>query len=141
MLHWAELIYNHITVKVPGDEGHFLINPYGLHYSEVTASNLVKIDLDGNIIGDSDWPVNQAGHVIHSAIHGARPDVHCILHTHTTTGVAVACLEEGLTQSSFYSAMLYDEIAYHDFEGLAEAADEAPRASMIAAPRLATVGM
>ena len=126
-LGWTELIFNHITAKVPGPDAHFLINPYGLHYSEVTASNLVKIDLDGNIIGDSAWPVNQAGYVIHSAIHAARPDVHCIMHTHTTTGVAVACLKEGLTQTNFYSAMLHDEIAYHDFEGLTTRPDECDR--------------
>jgi len=126
-LGWTELIFNHITAKVPGPDAHFLINPYGLHYSEVTASNLVKIDLDGNIIGDSAWPVNQAGYVIHSAIHAARPDVHCIMHTHTTTGLAVACLEEGLTQTNFYSAMLHDEVAYHDFEGLTTRPDECPR--------------
>lgn len=126
-LGWTELIFNHITAKVPGPEAHFLINPYGLHYSEVTATNLVKIDLDGNTIGDSAWPVNRAGYVIHSAIHAARPDVHCIMHTHTTTGLAVACLEEGLTQTNFYSAMLHGEIAYHDFEGLTTRPDECPR--------------
>jgi ribulose-5-phosphate 4-epimerase/fuculose-1-phosphate aldolase len=127
MLGWTELIFNHITAKVPGPEEHFLINPYGLWYSEVTASNLVKIDLAGNIVADSEWPVNKAGYVIHSAIHRARADVHCIMHTHTTTGVAVACMRQGLEQSNFYSAMLHDEIAYHDFEGLTTRADECDR--------------
>jgi ribulose-5-phosphate 4-epimerase/fuculose-1-phosphate aldolase len=127
MLGWTELIFNHITVKVPGPEEHFLINPYGLWYSEVTASNLVKLDLDGNIVGDSAWPANKAGYIIHSAIHRARADVHCIMHTHTTTGVAVACLKEGLSQTNFYSAMLHDEIAYHDFEGLTTRPDECDR--------------
>jgi len=127
MLGWTELIFNHITAKVPGPEEHFLINPYGLWYDEVTASNLVKIDLDGNIVGDSDWPVNKAGYIIHSAIHRARPEVQCIMHTHTTTGLAVACLAEGLTQTNFYSAMLHDELAYHDFEGLTTRPDECER--------------
>ena len=127
LLGWTELIFNHITAKVPGPDEHFLINPFGLHYSEVTASNLVKIDLDGNIVGDSEWPVNLAGFVIHSAIHRARPDVHCIMHTHTTTGMAVACLEAGLTQTNFYSAMLEGSVAYHDFEGTTTRADECNR--------------
>ena len=127
MLGWTELIFNHITMKVPGPEQHFLINPFGLHYSEVTASNLVKIDLDGNIIGESQWPINPAGYIIHSAVHAARPDVHCIMHTHTTAGLAVACLEEGLTQTNFYSAFLHDRVAYHDFEGLTTRADECDR--------------
>jgi ribulose-5-phosphate 4-epimerase/fuculose-1-phosphate aldolase len=127
MLGWTELIFNHITAKGPGPEEHFLINPYGLWYDEVTASNLVKIDLDGNIVGDSDWPVNKAGYIIHSAIHRARPDVHCIMHTHTTTGLAVACLAEGLTQTNFYSATLHDAVAYHDFEGLTTRPDECDR--------------
>ena len=80
---WTELIYNHITVKLPGDEHHFLINPYGLHYSEVTASNLVKVDIEGNIVEETDYAVNPAGIVIHTAIHAARTDVVCIAHTHT----------------------------------------------------------
>ncbi len=127
MLGWTELIFNHITAKVPGPEEHFLINPYGLFYAEVTASNLVKIDLDGNILGASDWPVNKAGTIIHGAVHRARPDVHCIMHTHTTTGIAVACLEAGLTQTNFYSAFLHDRIAYHDFEGVTTRDDECSR--------------
>jgi len=127
LLGWTELIFNHITAKVPGPEEHFLINPFGLHYSEITASNLVKIDLDGNIIGDGEWSVNLAGFVIHSAIHRARPDVKCITHTHTTTGMAVACLEAGLTQTNFYSAMMHDSVAYHDFEGITTRPDECDR--------------
>jgi ribulose-5-phosphate 4-epimerase/fuculose-1-phosphate aldolase len=124
---WTESIYNHITAKVPGPEEHFLINPFGLHYSEVTASNLVKIDLEGNAIGASEWPINPAGYVIHSAIHAARADAGCIMHTHTTTGMAVACLEEGLMQMNFYSAFFHDMIAYHDFEGLTTRLDERER--------------
>ncbi|MBX6745254.1 MAG: class II aldolase/adducin family protein, partial [Acetobacteraceae bacterium] len=90
-LGWVEMIYNHITVRIPGPEHHFLINPFGLMYREVTVSNLVKIDLEGRIIGASAWPVNPAGFVIHGAIHAAIPEAHCVMHTHTTAGMAVAC--------------------------------------------------
>jgi len=124
---WIELIFNHITVRVPGPDKHVLINPYGLMYNEVTASNLVKIDLDGNIVGPSNHPVNPAGYIIHSAIHRAREDAHCIMHTHTTTGMAVACKAEGLTPSNFYAAMIWGGIAYHDFEGITTNPDEQPR--------------
>jgi|TARA_B110000879_G_scaffold7711_1_gene9887 ribulose-5-phosphate 4-epimerase/fuculose-1-phosphate aldolase len=124
---WTELIYNHITVKLPGDEHHFLINPYGLHYSEVKASNLVKVDIDGNIVEDTDYAVNPAGIVIHTAIHAARPDVTCIAHTHTDAGMAVACSEEGLRNDNFYSALLNNRVAYHDFEGITVMDDEKPR--------------
>jgi len=115
---WDELIYNHITVKVPGAETHFLINPYGLHYSEVTASNLVKVDIEGNIIGESDYPVNPAGMLIHSAIHSVRDDAHCIGHVHTDAGMTVACQEGGLRIDNFYSVLLYNQVAYHDFHGI-----------------------
>jgi ribulose-5-phosphate 4-epimerase/fuculose-1-phosphate aldolase len=118
MLGWVEMIFNHITVRVPGQELGFLINPFGLQYREVTASNLVLIDIDGNPVRPSAWPVNRAGFVIHSAIHGAVPDAHCVMHTHTTTGVAVACLKEGLSPHTFYGAMLHGRVAYHDFEGI-----------------------
>lgn len=117
-LGWVELIYNHITARVPGPEPYFLINPFGLMYSEVTASNLVKIDLTGNVVGDSDWPVNPAGFVIHSAIHETVPNAHCVMHTHTTAGMAVACKEAGLDSNNFYSAQIYGQVAYHDFEGI-----------------------
>jgi len=115
---WSEMIYNHITVKVPGSEGHFLINPYGLHYKEVTASNLVKVDINGAIVEASDYPVNPAGMLIHSAIHGARDDAHCIGHIHSTAGMTVACQQEGLRIDNFYSVLLHKQIAYHDFQGI-----------------------
>jgi len=115
---WSELIYNHITVKVPGDEGHFLINPYGLHYKEVTASNLVKVDIHGNVVEDTDYAVNPAGMLIHSAIHSTREDAHCIGHIHSTAGMTVACQEGGLRIDNFYSVLLYNKIAYHDFQGI-----------------------
>lgn len=127
MLGWTELIYNHITLRLPGDEPRFLINPFGLHYSEVTASNLVCIDLEGNIIGPSDWPVNPAGFTVHAAIHRGIPEAHCVMHTHTTAGLAVACSQAGLSMDNFYSAQLHGKVAYHDFEGITVHADEGPR--------------
>ena len=127
MLGWTEMIFNHITLRVPGPERHFLINPFGLWYREVTASNLVKIDLDGNPVGPSEWPVNRAGFVIHSAIHAAREDAHCIMHTHTTAGVAIACQRDGLAPDNFYSALIHGQVAYHDFEGVTVRDDEKPR--------------
>jgi len=117
-LGWTELIYNHITAKVPGPEPHYLINPYGLWYSEVTASNLVKVDLAGKSVDGSKFPVNIAGFVIHSAVHAARADAHCIIHTHSTAGSAVSCKKDGLRYDNFYSAILHGEVAYHDFEGV-----------------------
>lgn len=131
MLGWTEMIYNHITLRVPesatGGEKHFLINPFGLHYSEVTASNLVKIDLAGNILDESAYPINPAGYVLHSCIHDGVPGAHCVMHTHTTAGVAVASLASGLSQSNFYSAQLHELVAYHDFEGITIRTDEGPR--------------
>ena len=127
LLGWTELIYNHITVRIPGPERHFLINPFGLHYSEVKASNLVKIDPEGRVIGDSTWPVNPAGFVLHSAIHQGIEGAHCVMHTHTTAGCAVACSQAGLSMDNFYSAQLHDRVGYHDFEGITVHADEGPR--------------
>ena len=131
MLGWTEMIYNHITLRLPdsvtGGEKHFLINPFGLHYTEVTASNLVKINLAGDVLDDSPYPVNPAGYVLHSTIHGHIEGAHCVMHTHTTAGVAVASLEGGLSQSNFYSAQLHDMVAYHTFEGITVHAEEGPR--------------
>ena len=131
MLGWTEMIYNHVTVRLPDSvtsgAKQFLINPFGLHYSEVTASNLVKIDLEGKVLDGSTYPVNPAGFVVHAAIHDALPHAHCVMHTHTTAGVAVACLQDGLQQTNFYSAQLHGMVAYHDFEGITIHADEAPR--------------
>ncbi len=126
-LGWTELIYNHVTLRLPGPDKHFLINPFGLHYSEVCATNLVKIDLDGNIIGASEWPVNPAGFTIHAAIHDRIAAAHCVMHTHTTAGMAVACTAAGLSMSNFYAVQLHDKLAYHDFEGITVHADEGPR--------------
>ena len=127
MLGWTELIYNHITLRVPGPQTHFLINPFGLHYTEVTASNLVKVDLDGNVVDPSEHRVNPAGFIVHAAIHRALPDAHCVMHTHTTAGLAVACSEVGLVNSNFYSAQNDGMVAYHDFEGITVRGDEGPR--------------
>jgi ribulose-5-phosphate 4-epimerase/fuculose-1-phosphate aldolase len=117
-LGWTEMIFNHITLRVPGPEKLLLINPFGLHYSEITASSLVLIDLEGNPVRESKWPVNRAGLVIHSAIHGALEDAQCVMHTHTTTGMAVASLKDGLSPTNFYAAQLHGQVAYHDFEGI-----------------------
>src|SRR5262245_44355734 len=118
MLGWTEMIFNHITLRVPGPEKRFLINPFGLHYREVKASNLVLIDIEGNILRDTGWPVNRAGFVIHSALHAAKHDVACVMHTHTTNGIAVSCLKNGLSSDNFYGAMLQGRVAYHDLEGI-----------------------
>lgn len=124
---WSEMIYNHITVKIPGPEEHFLINPYGLSYDEVTASNLIKVDIAGNLIDKSDYKPNPAGMLIHSAIHGSRDDVMCISHLHTTDGMAVSCQKNGLRADNFYSVLLHKQIAYHDFEGITVMPDEKAR--------------
>jgi ribulose-5-phosphate 4-epimerase/fuculose-1-phosphate aldolase len=138
-LGWTELIYNHITWRLPGSERHFLINPFGLAYNEVCASNLVKIDHAGNIIGKSDWPVNPAGFTLHAAIHAGIPGAHCVMHTHTTAGMAVACAQGGLSMSNFYSAQLHDKLAYHDFEGITVHPDEGPRLIRAIADRPAVI--
>jgi ribulose-5-phosphate 4-epimerase/fuculose-1-phosphate aldolase len=116
---WDELIYNHISARVPGTEDHFLINPYGLAFEEVTASNLVKVDLDGNIIGNSEYPINGAGFTIHSAIHAARHDAGCVLHLHTVAGTAISMLEDGLSPLSQTAMLFYDNVAFHEYEGIA----------------------
>jgi ribulose-5-phosphate 4-epimerase/fuculose-1-phosphate aldolase len=125
---WDEMIYNHITVKVPGEEGTFLINPYGLHFSEVTASSLIKIDIDGNKLDtDNPWHVNKAGFVQHSLFHKHLPDAHAIIHTHTTATMAVCSLEGGLQPTNFYACNLMGRVGYHDFEGITVREDEGVR--------------
>ena len=117
-LGWVEMIFNHITLRVPGPEKLFLINPFGLHYSEITASSLLLIDIEGNPVRETKFPVNRAGFVIHSAIHSSVGEAHCVMHTHTTTGMAVACQKDGLSPTNFYAAQLHGGVAYHDFEGI-----------------------
>ena len=124
----SDLIYNHITARVPGSHTEFLINPYGMMYEEITASSLVKVDLDGNVLFnvDDNFSVNRAGYVIHSAIHAARHDVECVIHTHTRAGMAVSVLECGLLPLT-QMAMRFDSIAYHEYEGVAVDLDEQSR--------------
>jgi len=117
MLGWHELIFNHITLRHPEHDDQLLMNPFGLAYDEITASNLVKIDLSGKILSESKYPINPAGLTIHSAVHGAVPDAHCVMHIHTTASVAVACMAEGIEDNNIYSSQLHDMIAYHTFEG------------------------
>lgn len=130
-LGWTSLIYNHITVRVPGPDRHFLINPYGVTYDEITASSLVKIDIDGAVVEPGAGPfgteVNPAGFTIHAAIHAAREDAHCVVHTHTTAGAAVSAMECGLLPTTLEAMMFYDRVAYHDFEGITVIEDEGPR--------------
>lgn len=126
-LGWTELIYNHISLRVPGEPGHFLLNPFGLHYSEVCASNLVKVDVRGNIVGASDWPINPAGFTFHGAIHETLAEAHCVMHVHTTPTMAVCCSDEGLSFTNFYAAQLWGKIAYHEFEGITVHLDEGRR--------------
>lgn len=115
----TDLIYNHITARVPGPEHHILINAYGMLYEEVTASSLIKVDLAGNIIdkGDHPYSVNAAGYIIHSAVHEARDDAHCVVHTHTPAGIAVSAMEEGLLPLSQTAMRFHGHVAYHDYEG------------------------
>ncbi|MCX5536491.1 class II aldolase/adducin family protein [Streptomyces sp. NBC_00006] len=115
----TDLIFTHISQRLPGPDNHFLINPYGLLFEEITASNLVKIDLDGNAVEPSPHPVNPAGFMIHSAIHKARPDAHCVLHTHTKAGCAVAAQQGGLLPVNQMSMEFHNRVGYHDYEGVA----------------------
>jgi ribulose-5-phosphate 4-epimerase/fuculose-1-phosphate aldolase len=124
---WNELIYTHISARVPGPQHHFLINPYGLSFDEVTASNLVKIDVDGNKVSDSAFSANKAGFVIHSAIHMARPDAACVWHMHTLAGMAVSAQEQGLLPVHMYSHNFWNRLSYHDFEGPSMRLDERER--------------
>jgi ribulose-5-phosphate 4-epimerase/fuculose-1-phosphate aldolase len=124
---WEDLVFTHITARVPGAEDQFLINPYGVFFDEITASSLVKIDMRGNKVEDSPFPVNPAGFVIHSAIHAARHDARCVLHTHTLNGVAVSTQRAGLLPISQHSMSVLNSLGYHDFEGPALNDEEKPR--------------
>ena len=127
----TDMIYTHITARVPGPDHHFLINPYGLLFDEINASILVKIDLEGKTVlqPDHDYPVNHAGCVIHSAIHAARADAHCVIHTHTRAGMAVSAQKCGLLPLTQTAMRFYGQVAYHDYEG--PAIDLAERASLV----------
>lgn len=127
MYGWDDLIFTHISVRVPGPEHHFLINPYGLLFEEITASSLVKIDLDGNVVLDNGYTVNEAGFVIHSAIHMSRDDAQCVLHLHTDQGMAVSAQKSGLLPLAQQGAIVINDLAYHDYEGIAVELDERER--------------
>lgn len=124
---WDDLVFTHISARVPGTEDQFLINPYGMMFDEITASSLVKIDLEGNKIEESPFPVNPAGFVIHSAVHAARDDAQCVLHTHTRAGVAVSAQAGGVLPISQQSTFVLASLAYHDYEGVALHDAEKPR--------------
>ncbi len=124
---WSDLVFTHISVRLPGPDHHFLINPYGLMFDEITASSLIKVDQHCNKLIESPFPVNPAGFVIHSAVHEAREDVQCVLHTHTRAGVAVSAQKAGVLPISQQSTFVLASLAYHDYEGVAFRPDEKPR--------------
>jgi ribulose-5-phosphate 4-epimerase/fuculose-1-phosphate aldolase len=124
---WDDLIDTHISARVPGPEHHFLINPYGLIFEEITASSLVKVDLDGNLLSETDYHINPAGFTIHSAIHEVREDAGCVMHLHTPDGTAVASCMEGLLPLNQTAQLVIPDLAYHDYEGVALDHDERPR--------------
>ena len=127
MYGWDDLVFTHISARIPGPEHHFLINPYGLMFEEITASSLIKVDLDGKKLLDSPFDINPAGFVIHSAVHAARPDVFCVLHTHTRAGIAISAQPDGLLPISQTSLFPYATLAYHNYEGVALNDEEKPR--------------
>ncbi|MFC4698959.1 class II aldolase/adducin family protein [Glaciecola siphonariae] len=124
---WDDLIFTHISARVPGPEHHFLINPYGMMFEEVTASSLVKVDLHGNKVMESEYDINPAGFTIHSAVHEARDDAQCVMHLHTTAGIAVSVQEQGLLPYSQQSLFALSSLSYHDYEGVALNPDEKTR--------------
>lgn len=124
---WDDLVFTHVSARIPGSDDHFLINAYGMMFEEITASSLIRVDADGNKVSESEYPVNPAGFVIHSAVHAARPDVACVLHTHTRAGVAVSAQKNGLLPLSQTSLFPYASLGYHDYEGVALNDDEKPR--------------
>src|SRR4030095_9051368 len=127
MFHWDDLIFTHISARLPGPDHHFLINPYGMMFDEITASNLVKIDLGGRKVAPTPYEINPAGFTIHSAIHAPRADATCVLHVHSINGIAVSAQRDGLLPLSQHSMLVLTSLAYHDYEGLALNEDEKPR--------------
>jgi len=127
LYHWDDLIFTHISARVPGPEHHFLINPYGMLFDEITASSLVKVDLGGRKVMDSPFDINPAGFTIHSAIHAVREDAQCVLHLHSLNGVAVSAQQDGVRPISQQSMFVLASLAYHDYEGVALNEDEKPR--------------
>ena len=127
MFGWDDLVFTHISARLPGEHDAFLINPYGMLFEEITASSLVKIDKNGDKLVPSEWPVNPAGFVIHSAVHAARPDAGCVLHLHTNAGIAVSAQKDGLLPLSQTATIPLSSLAYHGYEGIALRDDEKPR--------------
>ena len=125
--HWDDLIFTHISARVPGPEHHFLINPYGMLFDEITASSLVKVDLSARKVTDSPYEINPAGFTIHSAIHAAREDAKCVMHLHSVNGIAVSAQKHGVLPVSQQSIFVLASLAYHDYEGVALNEDEKPR--------------
>ena len=124
---WDDMVFTHLSARVPGPDEHFLLNPFGVLFEEVTASSLVKIDLDGAVVLDNGYQVNAAGFTIHSAIHGAREDAQAVMHLHTDAGVAVSCMKEGFLPLNQHAMFVYHDVAYHDWEGVALNLDERER--------------
>ena len=124
---WTETIFNHISARRPEVEGEYLVNPFGLNYTEITPANLIKVDVNGNKLDDSPYDGNPAGFALHGAVHGAREDVHCVIHTHTNEVSAVAMKEDGFSHDNFYGAQLYGRVGYHTFEGITLFAEEKSR--------------
>ena len=124
---WDDMVFTHLSARVPGAEEHFLLNPFGYLFSEVTASNLVKVDMNGEIVLDNGYQVNTAGFTIHSAVHMSRPDAHAVMHVHTNSGVAVASSAQGLLPLNQHAMFVYHDVAYHDWEGVALNLDERER--------------
>lgn len=124
---WSDLVFTHISVRIPGPEHHFLINPYGMLFDEITASSLIKVDQQCNKLHESPFPVNPAGFTIHSCIHAGREDVSCVMHTHSRAGVAVSAQKGGVLPISQQSTLVLSSLAYHDYEGIALRDDEKPR--------------
>lgn len=124
---WTDAIFNHISLRVPGPGSHYLVNPFGLTYDEVTPLNLVKVDGDGNLVEPSDYPANRAGFALHGVIHANRSDAHCVIHTHTVELSAVAIKKAGLGHDDFYGAQLHGQVGYHTFEGITLFAEERQR--------------
>ena len=124
---WDDLVFTHISARIPGPEHHFLINPYGMMFEEITASSLVKVGMDGLPVNESEFPVNPAGFTIHSAVHEVREDAGCVIHLHTPDGTAVATSREGLQPLNQTAQLVIDDLAYHDYEGVALDHDERPR--------------
>jgi ribulose-5-phosphate 4-epimerase/fuculose-1-phosphate aldolase len=126
-LGWTEMIFNHISVRLPGTAHHYLVNPFGLNYLEIDPENLLKVGIDGHLVEPSSYPGNPAGFALHGAIHEKRSDIACVAHTHTTAVSAVAMKRGGFDHNNFYGAQFYDRVGYHDFEGITVYAEERSR--------------